>query len=72
MLAVGIKRRTLRKPQALNGALRQFASVTSPSREGGKSSIKSADILSHLILVLLADLRVPARELRSLFGEART
>src|SRR5450432_239082 len=72
MLAVGIKRRTLRKPQALNGALRQFASVTSLSGEGGKSSIRSADILSHLILVLLADLRVPARELRSLFGEART
>src|ERR1700687_5098762 len=48
-LAVGIRRRTLRKPQALNGALRQFASVTSLSGEGGKSSIRSADILSHLI-----------------------
>jgi hypothetical protein len=72
MLAVGIRRRTLRKPQALNGALRQFASVTSLSREGGKSSIRSADILSHFILVVLADLQVPARELRSLFSEART
>jgi hypothetical protein len=49
MLAVGIKRRTLRKPQALNGALRQFASVTSLSGEGGKSSIRSADILSQFI-----------------------
>ena len=39
MLAVGISRRTLRKPQALNGALRQFESVTSRSGAGGKSSI---------------------------------
>jgi hypothetical protein len=52
--------------------MRQLASVTSLSRKGGKSSIRSADILSHFIFALLADLRVPARELRSLFGEART
>jgi hypothetical protein len=31
-----------------------------------------ADILSYFIFVLLADLRVPAWELRSLFGEGRT
>ena len=42
MLAVGISRRTLRKPQALNGALRQFESVTSRSGAGGKSSIRSS------------------------------
>jgi hypothetical protein len=47
MPAVGISRRTLRKPQALNGALRQFESVTSRSGEGGKSVIRlSADIWS--------------------------
>jgi hypothetical protein len=34
--------------------VRQFASVTSLSREGGKSSIKSADILSHFDFVRLA------------------
>jgi hypothetical protein len=44
MLAVGSSRRTLRKPQALKGALRQFASVTSRSGAGGKSSIRAAVI----------------------------
>src|ERR1700737_681573 len=39
MLAVGISRRTLRRPQALNGALRQFESVISRSGAGGKSSV---------------------------------
>jgi hypothetical protein len=45
MLAVGISRRTLRKPQALNGAVRQFESVTSRSGPGGKSSIRPAVML---------------------------
>ena len=50
ILAVGISRRTLRKPQALNGALRQFASVTSLSGVGGKSSIRSlAAIVSSVL-----------------------
>jgi hypothetical protein len=44
MLAVGMSRRTLRKPQALNGTLRQFASVTSRSGAGGKSSIRASAI----------------------------
>jgi hypothetical protein len=34
----------LRKPQALNGGLRQFASVTSRSGAGGKPSIRAAVI----------------------------
>jgi hypothetical protein len=47
MLAVGISRRTLRKPHVLNGALRQFESVTNRSGAAGKSSIRSpADIRS--------------------------
>jgi hypothetical protein len=47
MLTVGSNRRTLRNPHALNGALRQFASVTSLSRGGGKPpSSSSTDIHS--------------------------
>ena len=65
MLAVGISRRTLRKPQALKGALRQFESVTSRSGAGGKSSIRSLAGIGFPVVSWRANLAAN----RSLFSE---